>query len=156
MIATATGDCPGVTRVLSPFGPSSQPMTHPVRYYCPHCGAVVELDREGYLSDKSVTPYPLVGWEYRDPDEAYEDADGVRLVCGDDADGLRWTGDRMEADDVADPGAESPCGRESYLSFVRFVDGEEVEPEPEPSRVEIAGEGPGGPRGPDGPGGFGL
>jgi hypothetical protein len=131
-------------------------MTHPVRYYCPHCGAVVELDREGYLSDKSVTPYPLVGWEYRDPDEAYEDADGVRLVCGDDADGLRWTGDRMEADDVADPGADSPCGRESYLSFVRFVDGEEVEPEPEPSRVEIAGERPGGPRGPDGPGGFGL
>jgi hypothetical protein len=132
-------------------------MTHPVRYYCPHCGAVVELDREGYLSDKSVTPYPLVGWEYRDPDEEYENADGVRLVCGgDDADGLRWTGDRMEADDVAEPGAESPCGREFYLSFVRFVDGEEVDPEPEPSRVEIAGEGPGGPRGPDGPSGFGL
>lgn len=131
-------------------------MTFPVRYYCPHCGAVVELDREGYLSDKSVTPYPLVGWEYRDPDEAYENADGVRLVCGDDADGLRWTGDRMKADDVAEPAAENPCGREFYLSFVRFVDGEEVDPEPEPSRVEIAGEGPGGPRGPDGPGGFGL
>ena len=132
-------------------------MTHPVRYYCPHCGAVVELDREGYLSDKSVTPYPLVGWEYRDPDEEYEDADGVRLVCGDDdVDGLRWTGDRMEADDVANPGAESPCGRESYLSFVRFENGEEVDPEPEPSRVEIAGEKPSGPRSPDGPSGFGL
>jgi hypothetical protein len=69
-------------------------MTHPVRYYCPHCGAVVELDRDGYLSDKSVTPYPLVGWEYRDPDEAYDAADGVRLVCGEaglaeDIDGLR-------------------------------------------------------------------
>jgi len=133
-------------------------MGHPVRYYCPHCGTVVELDREGYLSDKSVTPYPLVGWEYRDPDEAYEESDGVRLVCGDDADteGVRWTGDRMEADDVAEPGGQSPCGREFYLSFVRFVDGEEVEPEPEPTHVEIASGKPSGPRGPEGPGGFGL
>ncbi len=133
-------------------------MTHPVRYYCPHCGAVVELDRDGYLSDKSVTPYPLVGWEYRDPSEDYDDVDGVRLVCGEggSVEGLRWTGDRMTADDVAEPTAESPCGREFYLSFVRFENGEEVDPEPEPSHVEIAAEGPGGPRGPDGPSGFGL
>ena len=133
-------------------------MTHPVRYYCPHCGAVVELDREGYLSDKSVTPYPLAGWEYRDPDEAYDDADGVRLVCGEaeSVDGLRWTGDRMAADDVAAPGTQTPCGREFYLSFVRFENGEEVDPEPEPSHVEIASDAPGGPRGPDGPDGFGL
>jgi hypothetical protein len=133
-------------------------MSHPVSYYCPHCGAVVELDREGYLADKSVTPYPLVGWEYCDSDEDYDAADGVRLVCGADADvnGVGWTGDRMDADDVADPTAESPCGREFYLSFVRFEDGEAVEPEPEPSYVELAGEEPAGPRGPDGPGGFGL
>jgi hypothetical protein len=133
-------------------------MTHPVRYYCPHCGAVVELDRDGYLSDKSVTPYPLAGWEYRDPDEAYDDADGVRLVCGEaeSVDGLRWTGDRMAADDVAAPGTQTPCGREFYLSFVRFENGEEVDPEPEPSYVEIASEAPGGPRRPDGPSGFGL
>lgn len=133
-------------------------MTHPVRYYCPHCGAVVELDRDGYLSDKSVTPYPLVGWEYRDPSEDYDDVDGVRLVCGEggSVEGLRWTGDRMTADDVAEPTAEAPCGREFYLSFVRFENGEEVDPEPEPSHVEIAAEGPGGPRGPDGPSGFGL
>jgi hypothetical protein len=132
-------------------------MSHPVRYYCPHCGAVVELDREGYLADKSVTPYPLVGWEYRGPDEDYGDVDGVRLVCGEgDADGLRWTGDRTTADDVAEPSVESPCRREFYLSFVRFEDGEEVEPEPAPSHVEIAAEGPSGPHGPDGPSGFGL
>jgi hypothetical protein len=133
-------------------------MSHPVRYYCPHCGAVVELDREGYLSDKSVTPYPLVGWEYADPDGEYEEGDGVRLVCGEGAsvDGLRWTGDRMAADDVADTEGESPCSRDFYLSFVRFVEGEEVEPRPEPSHVELAAEGPNGPRGPDGPGGFGL
>ena len=132
-------------------------MSNPVRYYCPYCGAVVELDREGYLSDKSVTPYPLAGWEYRNPGEDYEDADGVRLVCGaSDAGGLRWTDDRMTADDIEEPGAESPCDRAFYLSFVRFVEGEEVEPEPEPSHVELAAEGPGGPRGPDGPDGFGL
>jgi hypothetical protein len=144
--------------VLSRFSPDSEIMSHPVRYYCPHCGAVVELDREGYLDDKSVTPYPLVGWEYRDPEEEYDAADGVRLVCGDGAavEGLRWTGDRVVADDVAEPDAESPCGREFYLSFVRFEDGKEVEPEPAPSHVEIASEGPSGPRGPDGPSGFGL
>lgn len=133
-------------------------MSYPVSYYCPHCGAVFELDREGYLSDKSVTPYPLVGWEYADPDEEFESADGVRLVCGEGdvgATGVRWTGDRSDADDVEDPDLESPCGREFYLSFVRFVDGEEVEPRPEPTHTTIAGEGPGGPRGTRGPGGPG-
>jgi hypothetical protein len=133
-------------------------MSHAVRYYCPHCGAVVSIDREGYLADKSVTPYPLVGWEYVDPGGDHSAADGISLVCGggSDVEGLRWTGDRMTADDVADPTAESPCGREFYLSFVRFEGGEEVEPEPEPSHVELAAEGPSGPRGPDRPSGFGL
>ncbi|MFA1611484.1 hypothetical protein [Halobellus rubicundus] len=130
-------------------------MSYPVRYYCPHCGAVFELEREGYLADKSVTPYPLVGWEYVAPDADFESADGVRLVCGDGADGLRWIGERSEADDVEDPSSEAPCGRELYLSFVRFVDGEEVEPEPDREQTTIAGPGPSGPRGPDGPRGPG-
>ncbi|WP_144904480.1 hypothetical protein [Halobellus captivus] len=130
-------------------------MGFPVRYYCPHCGAVVEIQREGYLSDKSVTPYPLAGWKYADPDEDFDAADGVRLVCGQDGDGVRWTDDRSSADDVENPGGESPCGSELFLSFVRYVDGEEVEPEPEPTYTTIAGRGPSGPREPSGPGGFG-
>ncbi|QCC47098.1 hypothetical protein [Halobellus limi] len=156
-------------------------MSYPVRYYCPHCGAVFELEREGYLSDKSVTPYPLVGWEYAAPDEDFESADGVRLVCGEDVAGgegsdggerndggeegtgdvVRWTGERSSADDVEDPTRESPCGETLFLSFVRFVDGEEVEPEPERAHTTIATDGPGGPRGtagprgPSGPSGFG-
>ncbi|MFB6154562.1 MAG: hypothetical protein ABEJ22_01620 [Haloferacaceae archaeon] len=59
-------------------------MSYPVTYYCPHCGAYVELEREGYLADRSVTPYPLAGWEYAAPDEDFERADGVRFVCGED------------------------------------------------------------------------
>ncbi|MDS0299267.1 hypothetical protein NDI76_11000 [Halogeometricum sp. S1BR25-6] len=129
-------------------------MSYPVRYYCPHCGAVVELERDGYLSDKSVTPYPLVGWEYADPAESFEndDADGVHFVCGEsDAEGLRWTGEVSEADDVEHPGLESPCGNDVYLSFVRFEDGREVDPVPESEYVDI-GSGPrSGPRGPNGP-----
>ncbi|SFR60500.1 hypothetical protein [Halogeometricum limi] len=115
-------------------------MSYPVSYYCPHCGAVVELARDGYLSDKSVTPYPLVGWAYADPDESFEDgaADGVHLVCGEsEADGLRWTGDVSEADDVDEPHLDSPCGREFYLSFVRYENGREVEPVPETEYVDI-------------------
>ncbi|ELZ34846.1 hypothetical protein C474_00757 [Halogeometricum pallidum JCM 14848] len=128
-------------------------MSYPVSYYCPHCGAVVELERDGYLADKSVTPYPLVGWEYVDPAEAFEntveeasagsrtlsdDADGVHFVCGESGpDGLRWTGEVSEANDVDEPALSSPCGREFYLSFVRFEDGREVEPVPESEYVDI-------------------
>jgi hypothetical protein len=143
-------------------------MSYPVRYYCPHCGAVVELERDGYLSDKSVTPYPLVGWEYADPAESVEntaegtsassralsddDADGVHLVCGEsETDAVRWTGDVSGADDVEHPALESPCGNDFYLSFVRFEDGREVDPVPESEYVDI-GTGPrSGPRGPTGP-----
>jgi hypothetical protein len=32
-----------------------------VTYYCPHCGAVTSLQRDGYLADKSVTAEPLDG-----------------------------------------------------------------------------------------------
>jgi hypothetical protein len=82
-------------------------MSNPVTYYCPHCETVVELDRDGYLADKSVTPYPLEGWNYVSPDDDYEDtsADGVRFVCGQNG-------------STRDPDADG-CGQDFYLSFVR-------------------------------------
>lgn len=125
-------------------------MAYPVTYYCPRCGAVHELQREGYLADKTVTPYPLEGWQYVDPDEPFEDeagVDGVRLVCGDDARLL--SGDDLPAGATA---PDSGCGEPFYLSFVRFEGGVEIEPEPEGDRVTI-GVGLGGPRGPGGPAG---
>jgi len=129
--------------------------TYPVSYYCPHCGAVVELDREGYLSDRSVTPYPLEGWEYAPPDEGFESADGVAVTCGEsEAAGLSWTGERSPADDVSDPTEPLGCGRRFYLSFVRFEGGERVDPESESESVTIRDPtSPSGPRGPSGPGG---
>ncbi|WP_313695828.1 hypothetical protein [Halorarum halobium] len=119
-------------------------MGFPVTYYCPHCEALVELEREGYLDDKAVTPFPFEGWEYAAPDGAFEDADGVRFTCGRDG--------TLKAD-------ESGCGESFYLSFVRFVDGEELDPRRQSKYVELAerddSRGPGGPGGPDGPkGGF--
>ena len=81
-----------------------------VRYTCPRCDALVELDRDAYLADKSVTSDPLEGWEYAPAYEPFESADGVELVCG--ASETRGEG----------------CGRPFYLSFVRFEDGREVEP----------------------------
>ncbi|WP_435175178.1 hypothetical protein [Halorussus sp. AFM4] len=81
-----------------------------VRYYCPRCGAVAALDREGYLADKCVTPTPLDGWEYAAPYEEFEAADGVEIVCG-----------------AAETDGEG-CGEVFYLSFVKFEDGEEVDP----------------------------
>jgi hypothetical protein len=86
-----------------------------VTYTCPRCDAVVELERGAYLADKSVTPHPLDGWEYLPAYEAttpedYEARDGVELVCG--------------AAETRDDG----CGEPFYLSFVRFEDGSEVDP----------------------------
>jgi hypothetical protein len=81
-----------------------------VRYTCPRCDAVVELDRDAYLADKAVTPDPLEGWEYAPAYEPFEAADGVELVCG--ASETRGEG----------------CGSPFYLSFVRFEDGREVDP----------------------------
>ncbi|MEF8840591.1 MAG: hypothetical protein V5A62_03050 [Haloarculaceae archaeon] len=81
-----------------------------VRYTCPRCDAVVELDRDAYLADKSVTPDPLDGWEYAPAYEPFESADGVELVCG------------------ASETRREGCGRPFYLSFVRFEDGREVDP----------------------------
>lgn len=82
-----------------------------VSYHCPRCGAIAELERDAYLADKCVTPEPLDGWTYADAYDDFEDADGVVIVCG-----------------AAETDGEG-CGEPYYLSFVRFVDGEEVEPE---------------------------
>lgn len=87
-----------------------------VTYYCPRCEAVAELERDAYLADKCVTPHPLEGWEYvpaydldgeTDPGDI---ADGVELVCG-----------------AAETDGEG-CGEPYYLSFVKFADGEELDP----------------------------
>ena len=108
-------------------------MTVPVRYYCPRCGAVATLDREGYLADKCVTPTPLDGWEYVAAYEEFEDADGVEIVCG---------GYETESDG---------CGEVYYLNFVKYEDGEEVDPS-ERSFVPPAADGPSIPdRDDDGP-----
>jgi len=93
-----------------------------VTYTCPRCDAVVELERDAYMADKSVTPEPLEGWTYVPVYEAVSasgeslvdgatvDADGVEVVCG--ASETRGEG----------------CGRPFYLSFVRHEDGEPVDP----------------------------
>ena len=118
-------------------------VTVTVTYYCPHCEALAELERDAYLADKAVTPYPFEGWEYATPDEAYESADGVRFVCG--------------ADDTLKTG-ESGCGEPFYLSFVKYDEGREVDPRRPSERVELRDDsqprGPTGPSGPSGPSGF--
>lgn len=116
-------------------------MSTAVTYYCPHCETLVELQREGYLADKAVTPYPLEGWEYVAPEESFEDADGVRFVCG-QSDRVEWHGEG--------------CGEPFYLSFVRFERGQEIDPRAPSERVELnLGDRPDRPRGPDGPTGPG-
>ena len=158
-------------------------MSYTVTYYCPRCGTLASLEREGYLDDKSVTPYPLEGWTYAAPDESFDDADGVRFVCGDPRPGLTWetpptpddgtettpSDDGTETTPAApdhdpaetDDGDEPPgCGEPFYLSFIRFEGGEEVDPRSPSEQVELVDDespsGPGGPRGPGGPdtGGF--
>ncbi|GGN15946.1 hypothetical protein [Halarchaeum nitratireducens] len=138
-----------------------------VRYYCPRCETVVAVERDAYLSDKSVTPYPLEGWTYVAPDGDYEesDVDGVRFVCG-ESDGCEWSraearagGTEMETGARAGAGTETDaggCGEPFYLNFVTYEDGEEVEAAGarESEYVELAeGRVPRGPRGPNGPSG---
>ena len=165
-------------------------MSYTVTYYCPRCGTLAGLEREGYLDDKSVTPYPLEGWSYVTPDEPFDDADGVRFVCGadetvswqtpptaddtdstptesddgesapiDDADGESASTDPDDTESAStesDDSSESTalgCGEPFYLSFVRFEEGEEVDPRgpSDHEQVELAeGRGPTGPGGPDG------
>ena len=148
-------------------------MSYPVTYYCPHCGTLVALEREGYLADKSVTPYPLEGWTYVAPTEPFDaeegsesdddpvDADGVRFVCG-ESDGVDW--DPHDGVRGTDVGGEEPyrepdadgvgCGEPFYLSFVRYDEGREIDPRAETELVEIDPDPrPSGPRAPSGPGG---
>ncbi|MFA9517803.1 hypothetical protein ACERIT_11390 [Halopenitus sp. H-Gu1] len=181
-------------------------MSYPVTYHCPRCGTLVSIERDGYLADKSVTPYPFEGWTYAEPtaefdadqtadgDDAATSIDGVRFVCGESA-GVTWNpspknsvsaeeapatlGDgRIETNDAGDEtndvisemndassGTENAndeqpvdvgCGEPFYLSFVRFEDGREVDPNAESSgeRVRLdLGRGPSAPRGPPGPNG---
>ncbi|GAA0300679.1 hypothetical protein [Halarchaeum salinum] len=131
-----------------------------IRYSCPRCETVVALERDAYLDDKSVTPYPLEGWAYVAPDEAYDDpdVDGVRFVCG-ESDGCAWEppggtrcGDGTDAEETDAFG----CGEPFYLNFVAYEDGEEVEAAGtrESEYVELAeGRVPRGPSVPSGPGG---
>jgi len=123
-----------------------------VTYYCPRCRALAALERDPYLSDKSVTPYPLEGWTYVAPDEDYErdDVDGVRFVCG-ESDGCAW---RTPPDTGEGDSEAVGCGEPFYLNFVRYEGGEEVDPAGarESEYVELAeGRAPTGPRGPRGP-----
>jgi len=134
-----------------------------VTYYCPRCGAVAELDRDPYLADKSVTPFPLSGWRYVSPADDFESdsADGVQFVCGEGD--VAWShppreasaGAGSDATRGADVDGDEPpgCGEPFYLNFVRFEDGQEVSGEPESEYVQLAERmGPRGPRGPSGPG----
>lgn len=119
-----------------------------VTYRCPHCGALADLEREGHLADKAVTPYPLEGWSYARPDEDYEEYDGIRFVCGREGPNVAFRSARDGDDGTG-------CGEPFYLSFVRFEAGREVEPERPSEYVELAPEGPRTPRGPSGPRGPG-
>jgi hypothetical protein len=116
-----------------------------VRYYCPRCEAIAALEREGYLADKCVTPYPLDGWEYAATYENFEDSaersrgkSEISRPSGDDvsrdsADHSSGRSPREDADGVeivcgAKETDGEGCGEVYYLSFVKFEDGEEVEP----------------------------
>jgi hypothetical protein len=98
-----------------------------VTYHCPHCGAVTTLERRARLADKSVTAEPLDGWEYAATTEAFEEADGVELVCLGDADAPERPAPGGDSDDGPDATADG-CGRTYYLSFVKYADGEELDP----------------------------
>ena len=92
-----------------------------VRYTCPHCDAVVSLERAPDMADRSVTTIRQAGWTYATPADALEtreDADGIAFVCGDQP--------------VTDRGGNSleGCGRPFYLNFVRFERGVELDPDP--------------------------
>ncbi|MGA9400137.1 hypothetical protein [Haladaptatus sp.] len=86
-------------------------MTVPVRYYCPHCGAIATLERRANLADKSVTADPLDGWKYTNAYDDFEDTDGVEIVCG--------------ASETDGDG----CGELYYLNFIRYENGEELDPQ---------------------------
>ncbi|WP_049925321.1 hypothetical protein [Halopiger goleimassiliensis] len=95
-------------------------MSVTVRYTCPHCNAVVSLERPPDLADRSVTTVPQPGWEYAEPDDPdRESADGIEFLCGEDGPVTDLEGDPVEG-----------CGRPFYLNFVRYEQGIELEPDP--------------------------
>jgi hypothetical protein len=111
-----------------------------VSYHCPYCGAVTGVEREGYLADRCVTRESLDGWAYApaadgvEGDDFTEHADGIEMVClgdatsaGAGAGGRETTGGSGGADDP-DPDADG-CGRTYYVSFVRFENGQEIDPD---------------------------
>ncbi len=131
-------------------------MGYPVTYHCPECETIVEIERDGYLADKAVTPYPFEGWTYADPTAEFEDdADGVRFVCG-ASDGVVWDPRRGSSDGDEDRHEATPsvgCGEPFYLSFVRYEEGREIDPRSETELVEIDPDPrSSGPQGPAGPG----
>ncbi len=92
-----------------------------VRYTCPHCDAVVSLERALDMADRSVTTIRQPGWTYETPSadlETREAADGIAFICGEQPVTDR-NGDPLEG-----------CGRPFYLNFVRFEQGVELEPDP--------------------------
>lgn len=80
-----------------------------VTYTCPYCGAVVAIDRDPYLRDKSVTKEPRGDREYAGTTGDYEDADGIEFVC------------------IGDPADDDGCGRTFYLNFVKYEGGREID-----------------------------
>ncbi len=92
-----------------------------VSYTCPYCDAVHELDRPPVLADRSVTATPIEEYTYAGlTDEDREDADGIELVCGvDDRIGTDRAGETPEG-----------CGRQFYLNFVRYEEGQRVDDGP--------------------------
>lgn len=101
------------------------------RYHCPRCGRVVTLERDASLADKSVTAAPLAGWTYARVGGDYDDADWVRIRCGE-----------AETD-------REGCQSDYYLNFLRFENGREVGVRPDSAVVELARAGPSAPSGPD-------
>jgi len=95
-----------------------------VTYTCPYCDAVVAIDRDPYLRDKSVTTEPQGGREYASTTGAYEDADGIEFVCI----GSRSVpDDRTASDAVDDPDdPDDGCGRTFYLNYVKYEGGREL------------------------------
>jgi hypothetical protein len=80
-----------------------------VSYTCPYCDAVIRIDRDAYMADKSVTREPLGEYDYASTtDDDRESADGIQFVC---------IGDPENGDDG--------CGRTFYLNFVAYENGVE-------------------------------
>ena len=103
----------GIRPVGDNFARSVRVVVVSVTYTCPYCDAVVSIDRDPYLRDKSVTKDPQGDREYAATTGEYEDADGIEFVC---------IGDPDDPDDG--------CGRTFYLNYVKYEDGREIDDGP--------------------------